>query len=271
MKKDVDVDLLSRILKKYESEPKVTFDELELDEGQKSYVTGYLACMEERDDTGSLEETVREQINQVRSKYCEPILDILETEGDLYHGDLADKLELSPSGLNAIIKKMQEAELPLIQTSQIGKYKIYSLSEETKEYLRQKRMKGDQRLDRKSLNEEKRTSLFLPLQRFVESAGTGWKDMLGELLQGDHAECTEQTLNHFYEFTGQMAELSRHKSMDVERIQKFLGNDVLNYLLEDFLKEEIQCQDYLTAMEESENGRRNRELLKYLVLKEEEK
>ena len=76
---------------------------------------------------------IQQQIIQSRTKYCEPILKLLFQEGELYHGDLADKLKVSPSGLNNVIKKIMETNPPLIIVNQIGKYKIYTLPDYVKE------------------------------------------------------------------------------------------------------------------------------------------
>ena len=86
-----------------------------------------------------MEDPIKRQIIGIRSKYSERILELLAQEGELYHGDLSEKLNMSPSGLNAIIRKMQECDPPIIEIMQIGKYKIYTLPAAVKEYIENKK------------------------------------------------------------------------------------------------------------------------------------
>ena len=49
-------------------------------------------------------EAIAQAINSIRSKYGIRILKLLYREGIMYHGDLAGRLEISPSALNAVIR-----------------------------------------------------------------------------------------------------------------------------------------------------------------------
>lgn len=161
-----------------------------------------------------MEDTIR----QVRSKYTEKILGTLEKEGNLYHGDLADKLSLSASGLNAIIRKMQEPEI-LIKIDEIGKYKIYSLSDDMKKYYC---LKNENILHlRKHSN---RHGLFLPLQHFAQAAGKDWMDALNVCLTGEDTEESAEVKDAFSVLIHQAEQLSEN---DLQRIESVLENDVL--------------------------------------------
>lgn len=262
---EMDLELLNQILEKYELDENrdIIYDDLELDEFQKQYLAGYLSGMTRGRGTSVQSDLITEQINQVRSKYCEPILAMLEEEGNLYHGDLAEKLGLSPSGLSAIIKKMQESKIPLIQTSQIGKYKIYSLSDEMKGYINKKAPSESRGTGIKRANVP--VNLFLPLQRFAEEGGELWKELLNSLLQGESAGCSESAIEAFYEFMELVTRLPSGNSGELKKIHVFLKNDVLSYLLEEYIKAVLQYRDYLDSMKDSGNYNRDMGIIKWLA------
>lgn len=124
-----------------------------------------------------MDDSIRKQIMGIRSKYCERILELLAVEGELYHGDLSEKLNMSPSGLSVIIKKMQDCDPPIIEIMQIGKYKIYTLPPKVKEYIEanlmeKKRNEKDAKAGRE--NEQDvvgEDDILLCMQHFVEKAG----------------------------------------------------------------------------------------------------
>lgn len=260
----IDLDTINRILKNHKNSKDDWLQDMELDEDQKSYVSGYMDCMEEEQKKEVTEEVMQDQINNVRSKYCEPIINALEEEGNLYHGDLADKIGLSPSGLNAIIKKMQESSISLIQTNQIGKYKIYSLSEEMKACRSKKR----HFLFEEPLQITKgEGALFLLLQRFVEEAGEQWKEILGVILQGGEDAYPIEVINCFEKFIEQMVDITIQKSESLEKIKKFLGNDVLLYLLNDYIDAKIRYDVCLDNLVGQDNRLRDLKLIKQALRK----
>lgn len=212
---------------------------------------------------------IQRQINNVRSKYCEPVLNMLE-EGSLYHGDLAEKLNLSPSGLNAIIKKMQESPVPLIHTDQVGKYKIYSLSEEVKRFWNKKKHRQIY-LDTKSVSIPGEITLFSELQRYVEIAGEQWKEILGLLLQGREKYYGKELIDCFETFIQQVEKAVIEKSDDLERMKKFLKNDVLLYLLDEYINEKIKCEKNIEQYIGEECDQRKIKWMKQALEKEENK
>lgn len=173
---------------------------------------------------------IEETITQIRSKYTDKILRLLEKEGSLYHGDMAAKLNLSASGLNAIIRKMQEAEI-LININEIGKYKIYSLSTEMKQYFR---------LKSESIvylhKETERRGLFLPLQHFAQVAGKDWMDALNICLTGEDTEESKEVKQAFSDFIHHAEQLNEN---DIRRIESILENDILIRVFRLYLSE---CQ-----------------------------
>lgn len=166
-------------------------------------------------------------INQVRTKYCDRILKLLNDEGSLYHGDMAKRLGLSASGLNAIIRKMQEYD-SLLHVDEIGKYKIYSLSNEMKQYFQAK----NERIVHLPRS-QRRKGLFLPLQRFVQAAGKDWMESLNLCLTGEDFEEPAEVRAAFSDFINQAEQLDKESLL---RIEEILENDILIRLFRMHLK-----------------------------------
>lgn len=85
-------------------------------------------------------EIIEKAICQLRTKYTDKILLYLYKEGKCYHGDLAAKkdIQLSSSGLTAVIKKICTCQIPLIEIMKKGKFKIYSLTDAGKIYVEER-------------------------------------------------------------------------------------------------------------------------------------
>lgn len=191
-------------------------------------------------------EKIEREINQVRSKYGEKILYILKSERSMYHGDLAAKLEISPSGLNAIIKKMTEGEIPLVRVEQVGKFKKYSLPDEVRQYME------NENPEQQGTGTPRKVcgaGLFLPVQRFVEAAGESWREILNLLLCGEEAGISQDVIKAFSELIKQMEELYVTESPELRLLRKFIKNEVLLYLLDEYLLENSK-----TRKNPNENG-----------------
>lgn len=208
------------------------------------------------------EEAIRRQILEVRSKYCESILELLAGAGELYHGDLADKLEISPSGLNAIIKKMQAGSIPIVETIQVGKYKIYKLSDEVKDYIQKRRVsKTNERIEGKGTCKD----LFVCLQHFVASAGSEWRDQLNLLLQGKGIELDRQVQKDFQELMESVVVAADKGECEYDEFKSLLGNEILEHLLKRYLNERTECNRILQEIDQESNGKRMRQILKTML------
>lgn len=241
---EINDELIERILRQYDAFMESgVLDDIKMDEEKKRFVQGYLCSMMQRDNMRKNDDSlIRSQIIQTRSKYCEPVLELLASEGELYHGDLADKLDLSPSGLNAIIKKMQETEIPIIKTTQIGKYKIYSLPENVRDYILKKgRTDGPE--EEPEVNEmhqperdKKIPDIFLCLQHFAELAGKDWKDDLNLLFRGMEERYSAEIREAFGVFADALQVIYQEDQEKIEDLRRILHNDVLAFFMEDYMK-----------------------------------
>lgn len=206
-----------------------------------------------------MDDSIRKQIIAIRSKYCEPILEILAKEGELYHGDLAEKLNMSPSGLNVIIKKMLECDPPIIEFTQIGKYKIYTLPPSVKEYIENKFNKNvnDRRNDYAGDANvyDETESIMLTLQHFSEKAGARWRDQLNLLLQGKDDDIDAETAEQYRRLMKKIVYASKYNEDELQQLNKFLNNEVLEYLVGCYLDELKECEELLAEISNRENGK----------------
>lgn len=214
-----------------------------------------------------MDDSIRKQIIAIRSKYCEPILEILAQEGELYHGDLAEKLNMSPSGLNVIIKKMLECNPPIIEVMQIGKYKIYTLPPSVKEYIENKFDKNanDLRKDNAGVADvfDETESIMLTLQHFSEKAGGQWRDQLNLLLQGMDDVVDAETAEQYRRLMKKIVYASKYNEDELQQLKKFLNNEVLEYLVQSYLDELKECEEFIEEISHRENGKN---LLRHIEL-----
>lgn len=74
-------------------------------------------------------------IARIKQKYRDPLLMEIYESGRIVHAGLANRISVSVSGLNAIIKKMNEAPICPIRETKAGKFKFYTLTEDGKKYV----------------------------------------------------------------------------------------------------------------------------------------
>lgn len=206
-----------------------------------------------------MDDSIRKQIIAIRSKYSEPILEILAKEGELYHGDLAEKLNMSPSGLNVIIKKMQDCDPPILEVLQIGKYKIYTLPPSVKEYIENKFDKNSNDLGHSTAESSKEydetENILLTLQHFSEKAGAKWRDQLNLLLQGIEDQIDNETIEQYKRLIKKIVYASKYNEEELVQLKKFLNNEVLEYLVQNYLEELRECEELLEEISYRDNGK----------------
>lgn len=81
------------------------------------------------------EVNVQNEIQQINTKYRDRLLTILVRRGTMLHGDLAGELGLSPSGLNAVIKKINGTSVQMVHVEEVSKYKLYSVTPTAYNYV----------------------------------------------------------------------------------------------------------------------------------------
>ena len=204
-----------------------------------------------------MEDPIKRQIIGIRSKYSERILELLAQEGELYHGDLSEKLNMSPSGLNAIIRKMQECDPPIIEIMQIGKYKIYTLPAAVKENIENKKNEKNNAVEQDAEGGFKpceSENVLLCMQHFIDKAGESWRTILNLLLQDADCDADIEVKKYFGKLMEVIVNASKYNEEEIDELNKFFNNDVLGYLIQEYLDEIDECEEILRQVEARENG-----------------
>ncbi|MDE7130821.1 MAG: hypothetical protein K2O65_03350 [Lachnospiraceae bacterium] len=258
MVEKISLEVTKRALEDYEKRHIIIPpEELEMDEEQEMFLQGYICGKKGQERlAGEVEEDdIRKQILQIRSKYCEPILEILGEEGELYHGDLAERLNVAPSGLNLAVKKMLESSPPIIEMTEIGKYKIYSLPPRIKKYVANKKNNNEYG-EVLGLGDVERDNLFLCLQHFIEVAGVKWKDKLNLLLQEKEKEEKKEVVEEFRRMMQIIVYVSQYDQEEMAELKRFLNNDALVYLLQRYLEIDKAARKVINEINAKEGGAR---------------
>lgn len=79
------------------------------------------------------------EVLQISTKYKDEILSVLAKRGTMMHGDLASAIEVSASGLNAIIKRMNATSVKLVNVEEVSKYKLYSITPIAYKYITERK------------------------------------------------------------------------------------------------------------------------------------
>lgn len=109
-----------------------------MDELEKvRYLQGVLFAVKERGQPAEDENVLSDAVHRIPTKYTDRILLCLYQNEKSYHGDLAkaDAVQLTNSGLTAVMKKIESCRIPVVRVLKEGKYKIYSLTREGKHYV----------------------------------------------------------------------------------------------------------------------------------------
>lgn len=89
----------------------------------------------------------------VRQKHRDALLKVLYVRKSILHVALAKELKISASGLNAVIKKINDVKDPPIKPIKVGKYKYYSLTVSGRRFVEEVLMPPEQRLSMEHMRE----------------------------------------------------------------------------------------------------------------------
>lgn len=89
---------------------------------------GYLQAVFDLTDLYERRINVKREIDKIRTGYRDRIFFYLCSHTTLLHKELASLLQISPSGLNAVIKMMNAEGVKTINAEKVSKYTVYSLT-----------------------------------------------------------------------------------------------------------------------------------------------
>ena len=135
---------------------------------------------------------INEQMSREIANFLLPLkrsalVDTLDAEGELSQGELASRIDSSAASLSNIVAKFDQFDYKLLDVKIAGKYRIYSLSEIGKAYMRQTREQTDQRDNSKTLervDEELLRRAEESVQGFIRQArqSESWQTKFNEAM-----------------------------------------------------------------------------------------
>ncbi|MFQ7156523.1 MAG: winged helix-turn-helix domain-containing protein [Merdimonas faecis] len=176
--------------------------------------------------------SVERQIVEISSKHCLPILRIVRDDSGITHGELATKMDLIPSGLSAVVKKMEKCSVPLLTIIQNGKYRKYYLPEYVEKYFAEKEEEKNAEFVR-GLKEE---NLFVLLQHFVDLVGDDWRDTMNLLLQSEEVDESSEVGKIFLNIVNMWKKKEEAKDEEIQAVRNFIRNEVLLYLIDKYIE-----------------------------------
>lgn len=162
----------------------------------------------------NLNTRIEKSIENTRTKYCMPVMEILYHNPNIRQVDIARALEIPPSNLQGIMKKILMAEPALVYCIPMGKAKGYVLSEEAGEYFSQ--------------SNAGKNEVENPFEEWEVLTGSEhWRDRLRVILEGI-SEPTAQEGNALHKIQEYMEE---HSGTEKELYaEELVGRDLWSQL-----------------------------------------
>lgn len=112
-------------------------EENRVDNKKNSMVSEFiLPPMNEWEKEGAADENdATNFISQIKQKYKDQVLIEIYESGRILHAELANRIPISASGLNAVIKKINEFRIKAVRETKAGKFKFYTLTKEGLNYI----------------------------------------------------------------------------------------------------------------------------------------
>ena len=131
---------------------------------------------------------------------------------------------------------MNETGHPLIHTEVVGKFKKYSLPSDVKEYMDHAETGSD---GQEPIKVNDGRDRLIPLMNYIDAAdrvNTDWKRCMNYLLSGEGDDVPAPVQKAFDILIKQIETLYEEQSPDLKLIFKVIKNDVLIFLLEEYLQ-----------------------------------
>ncbi len=96
--------------------------------------------------------------------------------------------------------------------------------------------------------------ILLCMQHFVEKAGGQWRDIFNQLLRDITCDVDKETRKWFDRLMSLIVDAAKYKEEDIDELNRFINNDVLKFLLQDYLNEIEECEKILDDIRKREGG-----------------
>lgn len=130
-------------------------------------------------------------ILQIKQKYRDQVFMEIHESGRILHAQLANRISVSASGLNAIVKKLNEISVKTIHETKAGKFKFYTLTGECDKYVKSVILPT---VISDKQDEEEVHNLFNLLSVYKDKNQEVWQDKIMKLLEKKPTD-DEETLD----------------------------------------------------------------------------
>lgn len=154
-----------------------------------------------------------DDIGQLRQKHKDELLRSVYDHDGISHAELADLLQVSASGLNAVLKKVCDVEKTPIVIQKVGKYKFYSLTNEGKQYVEANLLK-----QRQNTQERLEELWSLWIRRNPENPEEGFLSIFDNNALGKETENAAIAVEFLESFTSFWKEEKKHAWDMIQRI-----------------------------------------------------
>lgn len=196
-----------------------------------------------------------ELILQIKQKYRDQVFMEVYERGRILHAELANHVSVSASGLNAVIKKLNEAPIKPIHETKAGKFKFYTLTEEGNKYVKfvlLPTMISDKQ------DEEEVHNLFNLLSVFKDKNQEVWKEKITALLDKKNTDEEEtpdentaigceliQALGQFYQRENNKA----RKLLELGIADKQIVQNIISYFNKNYVGNNVSAWATLNQWE----------------------
>lgn len=197
------------------------------------------------------------QFVQIRQKYKNQTLMEVYGTGNILHVTLANRLGVSASGLNATLKKLNDADPKPLQEVRAGKFKFYSLTETGKNYVETEILPlvMDSEQDKSEMN-----NIVNLLSAYKDKNHGKWNENLERLLEEEKTETENEDIDAALgrEFFKEYVRFYRRKSEKAENllnlliVDKDLKQKVLEYVERKHAKNKETVMDILNQWVEQD-------------------
>lgn len=192
----------------------------------------------------------KETISNLKQKYKDAVLFEIYENPNILHSVLANRMPVSASGLNAIIKKLNEAVPSPIHTSRQGKFTLYKLEEAGIKYVEEEILPL---LVSNMEDKECVGNIFRLLSSFKDQNPKKWVMILENILNG------QDEWDDYEEGSGFIKEIGVYSSdsgeeakalLDLAIVDKELKKKIVDYLKENKNKNFESVWDVLNFWEQ---------------------
>lgn len=172
-----------------------------------------------------------ETIYSLKQKYKDALLFEIYEDENILHSVLANRISVSASGLNAIIKKLNEVQPPPIHINKQGKFTLYSLGETGKAYVESELMYS---MISDSDDENIVHNIFRLLRTFKDQHPQKWMSILKSILN------EEEGWDKYEEGFGFIKELGNYYLKSSDKAENLLSLAVVDRTLQKKIVEYIK-------------------------------